>query len=406
MTTMLLSALTGLMLQPATLPAKQPEAIIVTGRRLTDYHQALRACLARNCPPNEDIDATMALAEALFIEGKYREARAAVRGSLSRNRSKARDYPEPVSDLYRANARIARNIGMDTDAARSTWEVLRTLKNGIPVEDHRHFTARLEIAQALQSFGKYDQAKRELRTLAEKAQAAGRRDVVIGAELRSLWIAYLEAPMGSAAVRQLNDYSRSPDLRRSIGAKMLLIRIHSERGAHQEAERLIADLGQSSEHRILLHNPPFQLAQRADVGATQARDSASRSNGMGGAGGTKGFGLTANLVEQLVNNFDDDWIDVGFWVRPNGEVEDLEIVRQRNEASWAKPLLASIRKRRYAPSDGENTYRLERYTYTAAYAEAPTGTRTSRRSPNARIEYFDLSQAPGSARQVRSSERN
>ncbi len=109
--------------------------------------------------------------------------------------------------------------------------------------------------------------------------------------------------------------------------------------------------------------------------------------------------LTANVGDRLVDNFDDKWIDVGFWIRPDGRVEALEIVRRRGGASWAEPLLRSIRGRRYAASDGASTYRLERYTYTSGYNEYGSGTRTATRSPRARVEYFDLSASTAPCRQ-------
>ena len=69
------------------------EPIVVTGLRIQDYRDRLAACLARNCPPNEDADATLALAEAYFLNGDYVEGRQAVQASLGRNRDEARGYP-------------------------------------------------------------------------------------------------------------------------------------------------------------------------------------------------------------------------------------------------------------------------------------------------------------------------
>ena len=90
----------------------------------------------------------------------------------------------------------------------------------------------------------------------------------------------------------------------------------------------------------------------------------------------------------MTENYDDKWIDVGFWVLPDGHVAGLEIVRRGAGAAWAEPLLASIRGRVYSTS-GDSTYRLERYTFTADYEAAP-GTHIRRRSPRGRVEYLDL----------------
>jgi hypothetical protein len=99
-------------------------------------------------------------------------------------------------------------------------------------------------------------------------------------------------------------------------------------------------------------------------------------------------------LARRVGNFEDMWIDVAFWIQPDGRVADLQIVRRSGRADWADPLLQSIHGRRYAAIGGtEPTYRLERYTYTSGY-ESRTGSRIQQRSPLARVEYLDLTSAP------------
>src|SRR5207253_3050417 len=117
---------------PAT-AQRAGETVTVTGQRVQVYRDRLAACLARHCPVNEDVDATMALAEVLFLNGHYEEARRFVLRSLDRNHRAALTYPEPVADLYRVNSRLARHIGHDGQAARSTVNILRALQAGLPV---------------------------------------------------------------------------------------------------------------------------------------------------------------------------------------------------------------------------------------------------------------------------------
>ncbi len=367
------------------------QTIVVTAQRLQDYRNRLAECLARHCPPNEDIDASLALAEALFVSGDYHQARRTIRASLSRNRDRARDYPEPVSDLYRANARVARHLGLDRDAELSTYSILRALRAGLPTEDYRHFTARLEIAQSLAQYGyRYSGSQRELRELIRRARLAGRDDVVAMAELRILWLDYLQGPWRVPPSSAVLEMARSADPRRAIGAKMMLVRIYSRRGDTARADAVIAELGQSGQRRQILYNPTRELLQR-EVGGPQgaiARGEAPPSPPPGQV--ARGASLTSNLIDRLVDNFEDKWIEIGFWIRPDGRVEDLEVVRQRNGSGWSSPIVQSIRGRRYAPYDGR-TYRLERYTYTSAYREVG-GSHIAQRSPGARIEYFDLSE--------------
>ena len=367
------------------------QTIVVTAQRLQDYRDRLAACLARHCPPNEDVDASLALAEALFVNGDYHHARQAIRASLSRNRGRARDYPEPVSDLYRANALVARHLGMDRDADLSTYAILRALRAGLPTEDYRHFTARLEIADSLARYGyRYYTSQRELRELAERARLAGRDDAVAMAELRLLWLDYLQGPWMAPPSRTILEMARSADPRRAIGAKMMLVRIYSRRGDTARADAVIAELGRSGQRRPILYNPTTELLQR-EFGGPQgaiARGSAPPNPPAGEQ--ARGANLTSNLADLMVDHFEDKWVEVGFWIRPDGRVEELEIVRHRNGAGWSAPILQSIRGRRYAAYDSR-TYRLERYTYTSALRDVG-GSHIRGRSPGARIEYFDLSE--------------
>jgi hypothetical protein len=395
---------------PATAAAQQREtspqgqSIVVTGVRIQDLRDRLAACIARHCPPNEDIDVTLALAEALFFEGEYHDARTAVRASLGRNRRQARNFPEPVSDLYRVNARVARTLGLDRDAMYSTYEILRALQAGLPVEDYRHFTARLEIVQSLVAFGQYPEANRQLRQVAERAAAVGRDDIAAIAELRLIWIAYLQAPHSGAPVRELVAMSRSPDQRRATGARMILVRIYSERREAQLANAVMAELGRGSQRRQLLFSPPYELRQREERGRADDRRAMAVEGTVALEGPNRATSshtalVIANNADRMTGNFDDKWIDVSFRIRPDGRVEDLEIARQSADPHWADPLLASIRGRRYSAGDGA-TYRLECYTYTSGFEHNTTGTHIAARSARARVEYFDLGEgvaAPESA---------
>src|SRR6476469_2341677 len=218
--------------QPPSPPPQTdgPQTIVVVGARLADLRAQLADCLARHCRPDEDIEVTTALANALFVANEYREARSVLLASIGRNRGQAEHYPEPVSELYRANALVARHLGFDLDAQRSTWEILHALQRGIPVEDARHFTARLEVIESLIAFGDYVQARHELDVLADRARTAGRDDLVATAQMRGLWLQYVQAPDDNQVVRELITLSASPDARRSVAAKMLLIRIYNARG--------------------------------------------------------------------------------------------------------------------------------------------------------------------------------
>jgi tetratricopeptide (TPR) repeat protein len=362
------------------------EPIVVTGIRIQDYRDRLAACLARNCPPNEDVDASLALAEALLLNGDYGDAREAVHDSLRRNRDEARTYPEPVSDLYRAHSRLSRHMGFDRVALRSTHGILDALQEGLPQEDHRHFTARFELAEVKMAMGRYRAAREELEQLAEIAERAGRRDVAVTAELRTLWFDYINLPHSEARSRlvemsQLTDPARRLE---AVGAKVLLARIYRSEGNSRAADALLAEVGRgTSAQRRLIHAPRYTLL-RNDRDQVLDQDLATAVR----------FG---NVASRVSENYEGKWIDVGFWVQPDGRVSDLEVLRTGGDTVWARPLLQAIRGRLYSTA-GEPTYRLERYTLTSAWAypenwsggETSSGSRLPQRSARARVEYLDL----------------
>ena len=367
-------------------PDTRPEGIVVTGIRIGDYRDRLRACLARKCPTNEDADATLALAEALLLEGEYGEARREVASSLKRNKKQTKAYPEPVADLYRAHARLSRHLGHDQIAERSTRDILATLKEGLPVEDHRHFTARLELAELLMTMADLRGAKRELGKLADIARRSGREDVAVLAGLRGLWFDYIAVPHGEAKSRLIGLSQLAEPARRmeSTGAKILLARIYRAEKDEARADALLAEIGRgNTARRRLLHAPTYQLLnQEVTFGSQEELATAVR------------YGST---LKRLPPNFEKKWIDVGFWVGPDGLVSGLEIVRRGSDSTWAAPLLDSIRGRRYSTAR-EATYRLERYTMTSDY-EQVSGSRIRQHSPRARVEYFDISEPGAGTRQ-------
>ena len=171
--------------------------ITVTARRLEDAEAALRACIARHCPPDEDINATLAYAESLFVTGDYQEARTALRRSLSRNRGAAARFPVPVSDLYRANALVANHLGIEADYERSTWGILGALKKGIPTPDGRHLGARMEIAAMTSRLHGLAEGRNAYDKLARDADKAGRPDIAAMARLRSAGNSYKLRPNDS-----------------------------------------------------------------------------------------------------------------------------------------------------------------------------------------------------------------
>ena len=74
----------------------QNGTIVLMGQRTSDLKAALAACLARGCPTDQDVDATLALAEKQFIDGHYEDARKVIAASIERTHRATKAYPVPV----------------------------------------------------------------------------------------------------------------------------------------------------------------------------------------------------------------------------------------------------------------------------------------------------------------------
>ena len=375
---LLATFLAGAPPQPAAPPASN-QTIIVTGKRLQETEAALRDCIARDCPPDEDISATLAHAENLFGTGDYRNARKVLQRSLDRNGNEAKRYPVPVSDLHRSNALVANHLGLEADYARSTWGILGALKKGIPTPDARHLGARMEIAAMISRLRGLEDGADAYDSLARDADKAGRPDIAAMARLRSAGNAYRLAPVDSNRSR-IREIARltGPDTRVAASlAKLYLARIAREGGKPEEAEALVREVaGAGFANPVLIYSPPYQLNVQE---VATSRDVELTSGSLEKLG---------NPAARFAGNVEDMWMDVGFWVQMDGRVTDLEVVRKGGGTSWAAPLLQSISGRLYAPAQGP-AYRLERYSYTSGW-ESQTGSHIMRRSPRARVEYLDL----------------
>lgn len=388
------------------------DPIVVVGQSIDDATAALNSCLARSCPPNEDIAVTLALAETQLLGGKYRDARTTLLAALSRNKEFAKAYPVPVSELYRANGKVAAHLGFDKDYYRSTFGVYYTLKNGLPPEDSRKYTAMMEVAEMMYRTRGHTRARYYYERLASDARRDGREDIAAIAELRS---AIRHLPPGSGmqmtAIRKIaglqGDRMRAPVLE----AKLALARMAYQKGDEAGAQAIQDDLAKLNIKRpILIYQPSYAMvARELDSGSefsfplergpvtgevdAMPIESPSRDTIEGRGSVTKNLALMQwSDMKRLAGNFDDMWADIEFRIMPDGRVSDVKIIRSKGDLYWTKPLLDSLSMRRYTagkPNDPA-ALRTERYTYTSGY-EGQTGTRAQQRSPKARVEYIDLS---------------
>jgi len=405
-------------------PQSQPKTIVVVGQRIDDAVNDLNACLARQCKPNEDIDATLRLAETQLIAGKYRDARTTLLASLRRNDDWAKAYPVPVSDLYRANGKVAAHLGFDQDYYRSTFGIYRTLKQGLPSDDYRKYMAMIEVAEMVYRTRGHTRARYYYDQIAHQARRDGRDDIAAIASLRS---AIRHLPPGSSM--QMAEIRRIANLRgEKMRAPVLEAKLALARMAYQKEDEAAAQAIQDElvpfniKRPILIYQPTYAMVAReldsgsefsfpfapppaiqgdgsASGGGPRAGPSAPSGGNPNGLQGSSRASITSILAlsqwsttKRVAGNFDDMWADITFRIMPDGKVADVKIIRSKGDLYWTKPLLISLGGRRYTagkPNDALSL-RTERYTYTSGY-EVQTGTRGMQRSPKARVEYIDLS---------------
>jgi hypothetical protein len=384
MSTVLLSALALITADApaatAAVPPPKPESeIVVTGTPLRETEHALAECIARHCPADQDIEASLAHAENLFVAGRYKDARSVTRGALGRDGRFARQFPVQVADLYRANSRISIHLGEGTDFVYSTLAMKRALKAGLPESDYRMIGADLEIANMYASMFKIDDARRTFEKVEKEAVAIGRPDLAGIARVREAWMDEITGDRGAAreALGRIAADRAPTNAIARFSALILLARLDRQEHKVDSSDALIAELKSAAFPRpVLLFAPPLDLP--------------GPRIGQANAGMFESGSVTRLMA---TDNFEDRWVDIGFWVTPAGKVDDAEIIRSHGNIDWTKALMRSVGGRIYSPVSGAGSYRVERYTYTALWTDF-SGTRMRQRGPDPRVEYLDLTAEP------------
>ena len=360
--------------------------IVVTGMSLRDTGANLAACLARHCPPDQDVAATVAHAENQFVAGDYSGAQRTLHAALGRNRKHGKQYPLEVSNLLRANGRVAEHMGEAKDFQLSVLDMRDTLKAGYGENDFRTLVAQVEVGDSRAKLGYPDEAETIYQSVEARALAAKQYRVASFARLRRALIVRtrFDAEPTVANRNKLNsqlDVLVNQPLPGSddfvLAAQVL--RAHEDRKAGSGAStdalvRSFAAKGGASRPVLLYSEPLTRIDPRQPMpGGDTSREAWTRWS----------------------TNRNGEWIDVGFWIGVDGHVSDAEVLRSSGAIGWAKPVLGNIARRVYAPlrQDGDSApgfYMVERYTLTARVTEGETGTHLRTREATPRIEMLSL----------------
>lgn len=346
--------------------------IVVTGTPLAATEAKLAACLARRCPPKEDIDASIAHAENLFIAGDYAGARRTLGKARGRNSRHAETLPTEVADLNRAYGRMANVDGRPDLGRLAQIESLEALKSGLGDNDERVFMQRLTVGDEFARAGRLHAAEDVYRRVARQARKARQLRIMGFALLRDAVVhaavATVDPSFTATAKRKIArvENSAEPELAEfRTAARLLLAQLASHADDPAELERAIAALPpQSGGKPVLVHAPAIDLPE--NLGKRPPSDLGKP-----------------------------EWIDLRFWITAAGTVREVETLRTSGSihGDWPERVEAAVAKRRYVPlaldPGSEGPERIERFSmvHDVMYE---TGSRIAGRSGYGRIASLDI----------------
>lgn len=356
--------------QAASVPAPIASGeVVVTGRR---YRNEYERCLKSSCPPEREVEAALNASVEDFREGHYDAARGLLQRTIGRNRKYSARMPERMSDLYSTYADLSLHDGYVRDYRSNTYESVDVLRKNLGKTAPATLIARPWIGDMLVREGRPQAADDVYRDAAKDAQAAGQKSLAASIEVRRAWLA---VQMGSdrRAGEMLEELAKTsagePGITNLVRA--IRVRMAIRRKDDATVDRLIAEWRAAPTKKlVLLSEPPAPI-----VGAQQTSL------------------VALGTVRSEADHY--SWVDIGYWVKPSGLVTDAEVLRPDGAAGWAKPIVAQIAGRRYAPLDepagSPGLYRIERVSMRTAF-DFVTGSHIAQRSGPTQLIHVDITE--------------
>lgn len=364
--------------QEAAIQPPTPQAdVVITGNRMRD---ALEKCLARYCPPEEEVDAAMNAGAESFAAGRYKEARTILSRAISRNKKYAARMPGPISDLYATFADVTEHEGDVRSFRHATRESVYVLREALGRENQLALGASTRLADMWVKLNDVSGADSAYRGAAEEAARGGKTDLAAALTFRRAWLALSARNFArSRALLEQLERSHGKDARFVGWLRVLRLRIDIAKGNEAGTDDLVTALrGTGGEEPVLLYEPYYpEFGHYASPGFSP--------NGSAG--------IMSAPAGRSIGHADFKWADIGFWVRPDGRPAEIEILRPAKGGQWAMPLVKHIAARRYVPArqdaDGIGAYRVERFTLRSPYGVA-TGTHMTQRTGQPTLHVVDL----------------
>lgn len=360
----------------------QAPAIVVQGERLS---QALRQCEAGQCTVRRDAQVSIASAETLFRDGEYLKAKLLLTRAIDRNRRHEATSPKLVSSLYEAYATVSLHEGDESGFRRGTRQQVRILRDHLPADDPAVIAKIMALSDMWFKLRDYRQAKLSYQAAEQQAERAGQAEMAAVAAIRVAW---LTATMGhrTAARAMLDEIAARPAARTGdLPDVIQIMRFRLDASSLSDEEMLRRSKSIGAGYRktpLLVVNPAYDFTDLATV-----NNAASR------------FQLVTPIPVLSSDVSSVQWVDVGFWIRPDGRTDEVEILRGMRAESWARSIVRQVEGRVYssfASAPGEKgasgMYRVERVTLRQRY-QVPVGSLIERRVPVGGVETLDLTAA-------------
>ena len=356
--------------------AASPE-IVVTGQRLVEEQAK---CVRGECTPLRDAQATIALAEQDFRDGEYVKAKALLAAAISRNKDKGAQAPRAVAAIYEALATVSLHEGDQDDYRRAVAGQVKTLRDNLPADDVAVQAAATALGDMWIKLRDYRQAETTFRGIEEEALAQGQPYAAMMAGMKRVWLAAARgrAREATAMLDKLEQrpIAQEPGFRTAL--RVVRLRLAVRAGDDATITRLAGTIGaEQGGPPVLIWQPSYSDS------VAEARNNA---RAFGGVDAMEPRGADLAPIQ---------WVDVGFWIRPDGRTEDVEILRGSPSHGWAPAILQQIAGRRYVAvawqgdGDAAGNYRIERITPKYEYA-VPKGSLIRRRLPASGFEVLDL----------------
>lgn len=368
-------------LQPqSALAATQADDIVVVGRGIEGAQAALDACVARNCPPDEEIRAALVVASRRFLAGDYAGSRATLLKTRGRTAKSDATYPVAVSDLHRALNTMGNLDGRPDSARISAFDATTALRAGLKPDDPLILLQRLDTANQLTRDARIIGARQIYDDVIKRAAKNGYPDIEAEAMFQAATLYTTLASVdpgyrGEAArwAARLERRSEPEFAPYRQGIALVKLQLDASKAPRSERAKVLAQAKPLATRDAFLLSEPeveFSVSNKTLAGVS------------GGAGGDK-----------------PEWADVAFFVQPDGTVRDVAVIAQSEvkPGSWLPRKTQAVGQRRYAPFSGAPIYRVERYTMVHA-DNSTTGSRITSRSARGVLNTTDITaahQAPG-----------